>query len=143
MDMTRRQLLRVGAVTAGALTVAGPVLRAGRAQASGLAWLVPRFGTYSSLIDTSLGGSSQVAASAFNQGTTWFSVGYEGAGPSTKNPVPAGYSGVAVLKFEAYQNGSTGLIDAIGAGLPSWVQAVQYDSESWSQTPALEQGAWL
>jgi TAT (twin-arginine translocation) pathway signal sequence len=143
MDMTRRQLLRVGAVTAGALTVAGPVLRAGQAQASGLAWLVPRFGTYSSLIDTSLGGSSQVAASAFNQGTTWFSVGYEGAGPSTKNPVPAGYSGVAVLKFEAYQNGSTGLIDAIGAGLPSWVQAVQYDSESWSQTPALEQGAWL
>lgn len=104
---------------------------------------MPRFGTYSSLVDTSLGGSPDVAASAFNQGTTWFSMKYQGAGPTTKNPIPAGYTGVAVLKFEAYQNGSTGLLDAIGAGLPSWVEAVQYDSESWWQTPALEQGAWL
>lgn len=104
---------------------------------------MPRYGAYSSLVDTSLGGSPQVAASAFNQGTAWFSVRYKGLGPATANPVPPGYKGVAVLKFEAYQNGSTGLVDAIGAGLPSWVQAVQYDCESWENTPAIEKGAWL
>jgi len=141
VDITRRRFVRLGAAVAGV----SPLLRgaAAGAQAGARAWLVPRYGTYSSLADTTLGGSPAVAASAFNQGTTWFSVLYEGAGPSTKNPVPAGYTGTAVLKFEAYQNGSTGLIDAISAGLPSWVQAVQYDAESWSQTPAIEQGAWL
>jgi len=141
VDITRRRFVQLGAVAA----AVSPLLRGGAAgaQAGGLSWLVPRYGTYSSLVNTTLGGSPAVAASAFNQGTTWFSMVYEGAGPSTKNPVPAGYTGTAVLKFEAYQNGSTGLVDAISAGLPSWVQAVQYDAESWSQTPAIEQGAWL
>jgi hypothetical protein len=142
LGINRRQFLQLGVVTAGA-AAAVPIIRPARAQAATRTWLVPRDGTYSSLVDTSLGGSPQIVASAFNQGATWFSMKYEGAGPATKNPIPGGYSGVAVLKFEAYQNGSTGLLDAIGAGLPSWVQAVQYDSESWSQTPAAEQGAWL
>lgn len=106
-------------------------------------WLVPRYGAYSSLANSSLGGSPEVVANAFNQGTTWFSVRYKGAGPATANPVPAGYSGIAVLKFEAYQNGSTGLVDAIRAGLPSWVQAVQYDPRAWKHTPDIEKGAWL
>lgn len=104
---------------------------------------MPRYGAYSNLIDTSLAGSPQVVANAFNRGTAWFSVRYKGLGPATRNPVPPGYTGVAVLKFEAYQNGSNGLVDAIGAGLPRWVQAVQYDPESWEHTPPIEKGAWL
>lgn len=104
---------------------------------------MPRYGAYSNLADTSLGGSPQVVANAFNRGTAWFSVRYKGLGPDTRNPIPPGYTGVAVLKFEAYQNGSTGLADAIGARLPSWVQAVQYDAESWEHTPGIEKGAWL
>jgi hypothetical protein len=127
--------LRLSATAAGAIAAGSTVAAS--------SWLVPRHGTYSSLADASLGGSSQVVANAFNQGTTWFSTQYAGAGPATINPIPGGYPGVAVLKFEAYQNGSTGLLDAISAGLPTWVQAVQYDSESWSETPAIEQGAWL
>ncbi|HEY4017257.1 MAG TPA: hypothetical protein VGM75_01135 [Pseudonocardiaceae bacterium] len=79
---------------------------------------------------------------AFNQGSTWFSVRYA-SGKAATTPVPAGYQGVAVLKFEAYQNGSTGLVDAIAAGLPSWVQAVHYDPEAWTFTPEIEQGAFL
>jgi hypothetical protein len=64
-------------------------------------------------------------------------------------PVPKGYTGVAVVKFEAYSNGSTGLLDAIHAkSLPSWAQAAQYDAELWAGTtppltPPIEQGAWL
>jgi hypothetical protein len=104
---------------------------------------VPRYGAYSNLVDTSLGGSPEVVENAFNRGTAWFSVRYKGLGPATRNPVPPDYTGVAVLKFEAYQNGSNGLADAIAAGLPSWVQAVQYDSESWEHTPDIEKGAWL
>jgi hypothetical protein len=131
-------------MTAGAVAAAGTLIRGAPARAATpRIWLVPRDGTYSSLVDASLGGSPDVVASAFDQGTTWFSMKYAGAGPATKNPIPAGCAGVAVLKFEAYQNGSTGLLDAISAGLPSWVRALQYDSESWSQTPAIEQGAWL
>jgi hypothetical protein len=139
MDMTRRRFVGLAAAVAGtAGAAAGPV-----AQAAARTWLVPRYGTFSSLTNTSLGGDPEVARNAFGQGTTWFSVVYQGAGPDTKSPVPPGYTGVAVLKFAACQNGSTGLADAISAGLPSWVQAVQYDSESWDLTPPVEKGAWL
>lgn len=106
-------------------------------------WLVPRYGTFSALTNTSLGGDPAVARNAFGQGTTWFSVMYHGKGTDTRSPVPAGYTGVAVLKFAAYQNGTDGLLDAVAAGLPSWVQAVQYDAESWDFTPPAEKGAWL
>jgi hypothetical protein len=142
MSVTRRGFVRAGVVVAGAMVAVDPLTEAGRAQAAATrTWLLPRHSAYC-LANASLGGSAEVAESAFNRGTTWFTVRYEGAGPATTNPVPPGYSGVAVLKFDAYENGSTGLIDAIKAGLPSWVQAVQYDCESWAKTPPIEQGAW-
>jgi len=106
-------------------------------------WLVPRYGTFSALTDTSLGGDPAVAHNAFGQGTTWFSGRYHGEGAGTRSPVPPGYTGVAVLKFAAYENGTDGLLDAVRDGLPAWVQAVQYDAESWDATPPIEKGAWL
>jgi hypothetical protein len=106
-------------------------------------WLVPRYGTFSAVTNTSLGGDPAVAKNAFGQGTTWFSVIYHGEGTDTAIPIPAGYTGIAVLKFAAYQNGTDGLLDALRDGLPSWVQAVQYDAESWDFTPPIEKGAWL
>jgi hypothetical protein len=106
-------------------------------------WLVPRYGTFSALTNISLGGDPAVARSAFGRGSTWFSVIYHGEGTDTKSPVPPGYTGVAVLKFAAYQNGTDGLLDAVAGGLPGWVQAVQYDPESWDFTPPIEKGAWL
>ena len=106
-------------------------------------WLVPRYGTFSALTNSSLGGDPAVARNAFGQGTTWFSVVYRGEGTATRSPLPPGYPGVAVLKFAAYQNGRDGLLDAISDGLPSWVQAVQYDAEGWDRTPPIEKGAWL
>jgi hypothetical protein len=111
-------------------------------QASARMWLLPR-SAWNNLSNTSLGGSPGVCQRAFNRGTTWFSTPYAGYGRNTANPVPSGYTGVGVLKFQVYQDGSLGLIDAISAGLPSWVRAVQYDAECWSQTPNTEQGAWL
>jgi hypothetical protein len=132
VDMSRRGSLRL-ATTAGG---SGD-------QAVARTWLVPRYGTFSALTSTSLGGDPAVARNAFGQGTTWFSVIYHGEGTGTKSPVPPGYTGVAVLKFAAYENGADGLLDAIADGLPSWVQAVQYDSESWDFTPPIEKGAWL
>ena len=113
------------------------------AQAATRTWLVPRYGTFSALTNTSLGGDPAVARNAFGQGTTWFSVIYHGEGTDTKSPMPPGYTGVAVLKFAAYENGTDGLLDAIRDGLPAWVQAVQYDAESWDFTPPIEKGAWL
>ncbi len=113
------------------------------APAATRTWLVPRYGTFSALTSTRLGGDPAVARNAFGQGTTWFSVNYRGEGTGTKSPVPPGYTGVAVLKFAAYENGTNGLLDAASAGLPAWVQAVQYDAESWDVTPPLEKGAWL
>ena len=159
MDMTRRRLLGLTAAAAGAAAAAGT----GAAGAAGAAaatraarhairsgspgatrtWLVPRYGTFSALTNVSLGGDPEVVKNAFGRGTTWFSVIYHGEGTDTKSPIPAGYTGVAVLKFAAYENGTDGLLDAIRDGLPSWVQAVQYDSESWDQTPPIEKGAWL
>lgn len=106
-------------------------------------WLVPRYGTFSALTGTGLGGDPAAVRGVFGQGSTWFSVIYHGEGTGTKTPVPPGYSGVAVLKFAAYQNGTDGLLDAISGGLPAWVQAVQYDAESWDVTPPAEKGAWL
>ena len=106
-------------------------------------WLVPRYGTFSALTNISLGGDPAVARSAFGQGSTWFSVLYHGGGTDARSPVPPGYTGVAVLKFAAFQNGTDGLLDAIRNGLPGWVQAVQYDPESWDFTPPVEKGAWL
>jgi hypothetical protein len=167
MDMTRRRLLGLTAAAvgaAGAAGVAGVAAGAGGAAASAASvttdtdtagsavgqargpartWLVPRFGTFSALTNLSLGGEPEVVKNAFGQGTTWFSVIYHGEGTDTKSPVPPGYTGVAVLKFAAYQNGTDGLLDAIRDGLPSWVQAVQYDAESWDMTPPIEKGAWL
>lgn len=84
-----------------------------------------------------------MARSAFGQGSTWFSALYHGKGTGTGSPVPPGYTGVAVLKFAAFQNGTDGLLDAVSGGLPGWVQAVQYDPESWDFTPPIEKGAWL
>jgi hypothetical protein len=106
-------------------------------------WLVPRYGTFSALTNAGLGGDPAVVKNAFGQGTTWFSVIYHGEGTGTKSPVPPGYTGVAVLKFAAYQNGRDGLLDAVSHGLPAWVRAVQYDAESWDFTPPIEKGAWL
>jgi hypothetical protein len=106
-------------------------------------WLVPRYGTFSALTNVGLGGDPAVAHSAFGQGSTWFSVLYHGQGAATKSPIPPGYTGVAVLKFAALQNGTDGLLDAVSGGLPGWVQAVQYDSEAWTFTPPAEKGAWL
>jgi hypothetical protein len=156
MDMTRRRLLGLTAAAAGAAAAAGTAA-AGAAAATRAAghaivgfsrgatrtWLVPRYGTFSALTNTGLGGDPDVVKNAFGRGTTWFSVIYHGEGTDTKSPIPPGYTGVAVLKFAAYENGTDGLLDAISGGLPSWVQAVQYDSESWDQTPPIEKGAWL
>jgi hypothetical protein len=139
LDITRTGVAGLAAAVAG---TAGTAVRPG-ADAATRTWLVPRCGTFSALTNTSLGGDPAVVRNAFGQGTTWFSVIYQGAGTGTKSPVPPGYTGVAVLKFAAYENGSNGLLDAISHGLPSWVQAVQYDSESWDFTPPIEQGAWL
>jgi hypothetical protein len=108
-----------------------------------LTWLVPRYGTFSALASTSLGGDPAVLRRAFGQGGTWFSALYHGEGTGTRSPVPPGYTGIAVLKFAAFQNGHDGLLDAVADGLPRWVQAVQYDPESWSFTPPAEKGAWL
>jgi hypothetical protein len=161
MDMTRRGFLGLAAAVAGtagaaagpaadpAGAAAGPAAdpagaaAGAAAQAAARTWLVPRYGTFSALTNTSLGGDPAVARNALGQGTTWFSVIYHGEGTDTKSPVPAGYTGTAVLKFAAYQNGTDGLLDAISDGLPSWVQAVQYDAESWAFTPPVEKGAWL
>jgi hypothetical protein len=156
MDITRRRLLGLTAAAAGAAAAAGTgaaaATAATRAASAALGrcsrgetrtWLVPRYGTFSALTNISLGGDPDVVKNAFGRGTTWFSVIYHGEGTDTKTPIPAGYTGVAVLKFAAYENGTDGLLDAISDGLPSWVQAVQYDSESWDQTPPIEKGAWL
>lgn len=97
---------------------------------------------FDNLNNPRLDGSPKVCQSAFNRGTTFFSVRYA-SGKFATTPVPAGFLGTAVLKFEAYSNGSTGLVDAIRAGLPSWVQAVQYDPEEWAFTPQIEQGSFL
>jgi hypothetical protein len=112
-------------------------------RAASRTWLVPRYGTFSALTNTALGGDPAVAKNAFGRGTTWFSVIYHGEGTDTKSPIPAGYTGIAVLKFAAYENGTDCLLDAIRDGLPRWVQAVQYDAESWDFTPPIEKGAWL
>jgi hypothetical protein len=149
MNMTRRGFLGLAAAVAGTAgatgATSGPAAQAASpaARAVTRTWLVPRYGTFSALTNTSLGGDPAVARNAFGQGTTWFSVIYHGEGTDTKSPIPPGYTGVAVLKFAAYQNGSDGLLDAIGDGLPSWVQAVQYDAEGWDFTPPIEKGAWL
>jgi hypothetical protein len=147
VDMTRRGFLGLAAVVAGS-AAAGPGTAAGAAAEPGArsatrTWLVPRHGTFSALTNSSLGGDPAVVRNAFGQGSTWFSVIYHGEGTDTKSPVPPGYTGVAVLKFAAYQNGTDGLLDAISDGLPSWLQAVQYDAESWDFTPPIEKGAWL
>ena len=142
MTLSRRRFLEAGAVAGAAAAVTGAVGSAA-AQAS-LTWLLPR-SVFDNLNNTSLGGDPALCQRAFNQGTTWFSTVYNGAGPATSSPIPSGYSGIGVLKFQAYKDTSSGLglMDAISAGLPSWVKAVQYDSEHWSATPRLEQGAWL
>jgi hypothetical protein len=137
--MTRRGFLGLAATVAGALSVGA----GSGARAAARTWLVPRYGTFSALTNISLGGDPAVVRNAFGQGTTWFSVIYHGEGTDTRSPIPTGYTGVAVLKFAAYENGTDGLLDAIRDGLPSWVQAVQYDAESWDFTPPIEKGAWL
>jgi hypothetical protein len=139
MTLSRRRFLAAGAAAAAG---AGAGAASSAAAQVSLTWLLPR-SVFDNLSNTSLGGDPALCQRAFNQGTTWFSTVYNGAGASTSSPVPSGYSGIGVLKFQAYENGSKGLADAIAAGLPSWVKAVQYDSEHWSDTPPLEQGAWL
>ncbi len=152
MDMTRRGFLGLAAAVAGTAGATGAARAAAgtagagstpAARGAARTWLVPRYGTFSALTNTGLGGDPAVVRNAFGQGTTWFSVIYHGEGTDTKSPIPAGYTGVGVLKFAAYQNGTDGLLDAVADGLPSWVQAVQYDAESWDFTPPIEKGAWL
>ena len=138
MNFTRRQLIRISAATG--MVAAGTFSLGGLASASARKWFLP-YTSWLNLTDPSLGGNKTVVNNAFNQGTTWFMTGYRG--PHTPSPIPPGYKGVGVLGFKAYQNGSNGLADAVRNGLPSWVQAVQYDSEHWSWTPEKEQGAWL
>lgn len=140
MDITRRRFVQISAAAGAAAAAAGAILPSGTAAAAGRVWLLPH-ASWADLHNTSLGGDPAVCHNAFNQGTTWFMVGYQGKVPP--NPIPSGYKGMAVLGFKAYKNGSTGLLDAIRKGLPSWVQAVQYDAEHWDPTPPLEQGAWL
>lgn len=140
MDITRRRFVRISA-TAGVAAAAGSTLLEGAAAAADRIWLLPH-ASWADLRNTSLGGDPAVCNNAFNQGTTWFTVEYQGEVPT--NPIPSGYTGTAVVGFKAYQNGSTGLLDAIRKKqLPSWVQAVQYDAEHWDPTPQVEQGAWL
>ena len=155
--VTRRQFIRdTGAaagivVTASALSTNTAVANANvtttataaarGAQSTALTWLLARE-AFDNLANPVLGGSPKVCQSAFGTGSTWFSTTYTGDN-TIASPVPPGYSGVAVLKFASYQNGSTGLVDALAAGLPAWVAAVQYDAESWVSTPDIEQGSWL
>jgi hypothetical protein len=145
MVIDRRVFLRgsgalVGSALAGSAMVQS-ASAAGPSAATTQTWLLAK-DAFANLNNPTLAGSPKVCQSAFNTGSTWFTVRYAGGDVKT-SPVPAGYRGVAVLKFEAYQNGSTGLVDAIKAGLPSWVQAVQYDPEAWTFTPEIEQGAFL
>lgn len=136
MPVTRRAFVQ-GTVAAAALAGMG----ISRQAPPALTWLLAS-DAFASLNDTTLGGSPKTCRSAFNAGTTFFSLRYADGNFAT-TPVPAGFTGTAVLKFEAYSNGSTGLVDAIKAGLPSWVQAVQYDPEEWTFTPQIEQGSFI
>lgn len=139
MEITRRKFIQASAATGG-VAAAGVLSLGGIAWASARKWFLPH-ASWLNLTSSSLGGSETVVNNAFNQGTTWFMIGYQG--PNTPSPIPPGYKGVGVLGFKAYQNGKNGLADAVHKGLPSWVQGVQYDSEHWSWTPEKEQGAWL
>jgi hypothetical protein len=141
MPVTRREFLQGSGTVAAAALAGMAVTPSASAQPATRTWLLAR-DAFDNLNNVGLAGSPKVCRSAFNQGQTWFSTRYA-SGEFQTTPVPAGYTGVGVLKFEAYQNGSTGLVDAIAAGLPSWVQAVQYDPEEWSFTPEIEQGALL
>jgi len=148
-DVSRRHFLGVAGAAGSAAALARMTGAKARSARPGgtpswpTAWLIARSG-FDNLNNTQLGGDPTVCQNAFNQGTTWFSAPYTG-GSFPAAPIPSGYTGTAVLKFEAYDDpiGGTGLRQAIAAGLPSWVQAVQYDSEEWSATPEIEQGAWL
>jgi hypothetical protein len=145
MSVSRRNFLRGSGSLVGVALAGGIIDNSASAAVPAITakptWLLAD-DAFASLNDVNLAGSPKACRSAFNQGETWFSARYA-SGDFQTTPVPAGYRGVAVLKFEAYQNGSTGLVDAIAAGLPSWVQAVQYDPENWTFTPEVEQGAFL
>ncbi len=146
MSVDRRRFLGYGSAVAGlsAATIArGAVAQAAAVRPSvpALSWLIAG-SAFGYLSDTTLAGNPTVCRNAFGGGSTWFIADYAGTN-AIPSPIPSGYSGVGLLRFTAYQNGSTGLIDALSAGLPSWVTAVQYDSESWTRTPDLEQGAWI
>ena len=153
--ISRRRFLQAGLI-AGGPAAGGPAAAGGtaararpagrRGPRAGLTrtWLLPR-ATFASLSNICLGGRPAVCANAFGQGTTWFSVNYGGPALPLASPIPAGYPGVGVLTFQAYQDDSAGLglVNAVQAGLPQWVQAVQYDAENWDATPMVEQGAWF
>ncbi|ACU75127.1 hypothetical protein Caci_6273 [Catenulispora acidiphila DSM 44928] len=148
MSVTRRQFITTGGAAAGIAVTALTATALGASSATARSrvlttptWMLAGAG-FANLAAKSLGGDPAVCRRAFNTGRTWFITTYTGD-TTIPSPVPAGYTGVAVLKFKCYQDGSTGLVDALAAGLPSWVTAVQYDAESWAQTPDLEQGAWL
>ena len=145
MAVNRRDFLRGSGSLVGAAIAGSAISRAtpetGPRATPATTWLLAN-DAFTNLNNTALAGSPKVCKAAFNNGTTWFTVRYAG-GDFHNTPVPTGYRGVATLKFEAYQNGSTGFLDAIKAGLPSWVQAVHYDPEAWTFTPEIEQGAFL
>lgn len=140
MEVTRRRFIQVSTAAGGVAAAAAIASPSAAAAPPARKWLLPH-SSWVDLTNKALGGDPTVAANAFNQGTTWFMIGYKG--PDTPSPIPPRYKGVGVLGFKAYQNGKNGLLDAFSKGMPSWVQAVQYDSEHWSFTPEVEQGAWL
>lgn len=148
MPIDRRRFLQAGAAAVSVAALSrGAAARA--ASQPGYTWLLPRT-SFNDLYAV----NADVCQSAFNQGNTWFSTLYEGSATTPANPVPDGFTGIAVVKFQAWNyTDSFGVkwgLSQVISELPTWVDAVQYDSETWGNdtpppfyTPPIEQGAWL
>jgi hypothetical protein len=135
------------AAAAVSVTALGRIPAAEAVSKPDYTWLLPR----ASFDDLNIL-KPKLCQSAFNNGNTWFSTIYNGSGSEPQNPIPQGYSGMAVLKFQSYDytdsNGVEWGLSQVIDSLPTWVDAVQYDSESWNGpvpllTPHVEQGAWI
>lgn len=78
MPIPGRRFLRAGMVAAGvaaaggAVAATGAVAHSAKAQASTRTWLVPRYGTFSNLNNTSLGGDPEVCQNASNHAPRGF-----------------------------------------------------------------------
>jgi hypothetical protein len=150
MAISRRRFIQAGAAAV-SVTALGSNTTASASAEPDFTWLLP-----SESFNYLNAHHSAVCKSAFNNGTTWFSTNYIGSdsvpNPNLKNPIPSGYSGIAVVKFQSYdytdENGVAWGLSQVIDKLPSWVDAVQYDAENWTGplpllTPYVEQGAWL